>query len=255
MTSTNSSPADSLRTTPADEHRRFVRYRESGDRRLRDDIIRDYQWLVRYCARRFAGRGEPLDDLIQVGQLGLLKAIERYDPEHGSTFPAFATPTLFGELKRHFRDKTWPVRVPRRASDLLVRANVAIEALSQSLGHPPTVPELARFLRVPEDDVLAALDAGEAYRSQPLTADPGGREPERGRAPALLGVEDAGLDANRLDVRRALRSLTADEQRVVYLRFYEGMTQSEIASHIGTSQVSVSRCLQRIYTQLEAIAR
>ncbi len=133
-------------------------------------------------------------------------------------------------------------------------ANAGIEALSQSLGRSPTIPELARFLRVPEEDLLAALDAGEAYRSQPLTGDGDGREPERGR-PDGLGVEDAGLDANRLDVRRALGALTDVEQRVVYLRFYEGMTQSEIAAHIGTSQVSVSRCLQRVYAQLEPIAR
>jgi len=233
-----------------EEHGRFVRYRETNDRRLRDELVVEYQWLVRYCAKRFAGRGEPLDDLLQVAQLGLLKALERYDPDYGSTFAAFATPTLFGELKRHFRDKTWPVRVPRRASDLLVSTGTAIDTLSQALGRSPTMPELARHLQVSEDDLIAALDAGEVYRLHPLVQDGDG---DRGRTAG--GTEDAGLDPARLDMRRALRDLSEEEQRVVYLRFYEGMTQSEIAAHIGTSQVSISRCLRRIFRQLEASTR
>ena len=231
-----------------EERERFVRYQQTRDRRQRDEIIVDYQWLVRYCARRFAGRGEPLEDLIQVAQLGLLKALERYDPDYGSTFAAFATPTITGELKRHFRDRTWPVRVPRRVSDLLVSIGAALDALSQSLGRTPTVPELARYLQVAEDDVLEALDAGAAYRSQPLTADAGGSEPDRGR---FLSVEDTGLEPLRLDVMMALRDLSTTEQRVVQMRFFQGMTQSEIAARIGTSQVTVSRWLERIYRRLE----
>jgi len=237
---------------PSDEdRRRFALYYRTRDRRLRDELIAEHQGLVRYCAKRFAGRGEPLDDLIQVAQLGLIKALERYDPEHGSPFSAFATPTMLGELKRHFRDKTWPLRVPRRASDLLVSIHQAIDTLSQTLGRVPTVPDLAQYMRVPEEDILTALDAGEAYRSQPLITD-NRTDPERGRPLVPVDADDGGLDAARLDVRRALRALSEHEQRLVYLRFYEGLTQSEIAAQVGTSQVSVSRCLRRIYRHLEA---
>jgi len=236
----------------AEQHRRLVRFRQTRDRRLRDELLGEHQWLVRYCANRFTNRGEPLDDLMQVAQLGLLKALERYDPDHGSTFAGFAVPTMLGELKRHFRDTTWAVRVPRRASDLLVTVGSAIERLSQSLGRTPSVAEVAGYLHVTEDEVLAAMEAGAAYRSQPLVAptDESTAHDDR-RTPS---AEDAGLDAARLDVRIAVGELPADDQRVVYLRFYEGLTQSEIAARIGRSQVHVSRCLQRIYRRLEARA-
>jgi len=252
LTGADRSPASGVITSSDDEHRRFVDYRRTGDRRLRNELVDTYQWLVGYCARRFAGRGEPIDDLVQVAQLGLLKAIERYDPDHGSTFAAYATPTLFGELKRHFRDKTWPVRVPRRASDLIAASRLAVDPLSQSLSRAPTVAELARYLHVPEEDLHAALDAGTAYRSQPLLTDGSQPDQERGRPRPPLAVEEDALDPARLDLRRALRTLSDDEQRIVYLRFYEGLTQSAIADRLGASQVAVSRRLRRIFRQLEA---
>jgi RNA polymerase sigma-B factor len=233
-------------------HARFSEYRQTRDRRVRDALLVEHQWLVRYCANRFAGKGEPLEDLEQVAQLGLLKALERYDPSHGSTFPAFAIPTMVGELKRHFRDTTWAVRVPRRSSELMVMVATAIDALSQSLGRTPTVPDIAGYLRVTEDEVLTAMEAGAAYRSQSLatpTDDPHGDDDRH-----TPSAEDAGLDAARLDVRTAISQLPEIEQRVIYLRFYEGLTQSEIADRIGRSQVHVSRCLRDIFRRIESRA-
>jgi RNA polymerase sigma-B factor len=228
---------------------RLVRYHETRDRGLRDELVLEFRWLAHYCANRFSGRGEPLDDLVQVAQLGLLKAIERYDPDHGVNFPGFAVPTVLGEIKRHFRDATWTVRVSRRASDLLVNLGPAAETLSQTLQRAPTVAELARHLRVTDDDVLGALEARQTYRMQPLTPPPGSDDGIDRRLPSS---EDDGLDPSRLTIRLAIGELSDDDQRIVYLRFYEGLTQAEIAYEIGTSQVQISRRLRRIFRRLEA---
>jgi RNA polymerase sigma-B factor len=234
----------------ADDTRvRIVVYRETGDRAVRDKILEEHRWLACYCANRFSGRGEPIDDLVQVAQLGLLKAIERYDPDYGVTFAGYAVPTMIGEIKRHFRDSTWTVRVSRRASDLLGTLAAAVETLSQALSRAPTVAELARHLHVAEEDVLAALDARQAYRMQSLTTP---RDSDDGADRRLPSVEDVGLDPARVSMRIALTGLPEDDQRIVYLRFYEGLTQAEIAAHLGTSQVQVSRRLRRIYRRLEA---
>src|SRR5690349_16688203 len=243
---------DDQHQTPSDEagtRARLARYFATRDRGLRDQLLLEHRWLAHYCANRFAGRGEPLDDLVQVAQLGMLKAIERYDPSYGVSFAGFAVPTMLGEIKRHFRDATWAVRVSRRASDLLVSLGTAVDTLSQQLSRAPTVPELAQFLRVAEDDVLAALEARQAYRMQPL-APPSQDEnrPER----RWTAVEDEHLDPTRITMRMAISELSEDDQRIVYLRFYEGLTQAEIAGRIGTSQVQISRRLRRIYRRLES---
>ena len=228
---------------------RLVRYRETRDRALRDELLAEHRWLATYCANRFAGRGEPLDDLVQVAQLGMLKAIDRYDPSYGVSFAGFAVPTMLGEIKRHFRDATWAVRVSRRASDLLVTLAAAIETLSQTLHRSPTVTELARHLRVSDDDVLAALEARQAYRMQSLSTPP---DVDDGTERRLPIIDDDRLDAGRVTMRMALTELPEDDQRIVYLRFYEGLTQAEIAGRMGTSQVQISRRLRRIYRRLEA---
>jgi RNA polymerase sigma-B factor len=226
---------------------RFQLYWESRERPLRNELVLEHRWLAEYCARRFAHRGESVDDLVQVAQLGLVKAIERFDPHYGVSFAAFAVPTMLGEIKRHFRDTTWPLRVPRSATELLPRLAVATDVLSQRLGRGPTVPELARELLVTEDDVVAALGVRELYRTdQFASADDDGSAPAR-RTPS---VEEPGLDSSRLSVRLALTGLPEEDQRVVYFRFYDGLTQSEIAARIGTSQVQVSRRLRRIYQRL-----
>jgi RNA polymerase sigma-B factor len=234
--------------TAGDPDPRFRLYRESRERPLRNELVLEYRWLAEYCARRFAHRGESVEDLVQVAQLGLVKAIERFDPYYGVSFSSFAVPTMLGEIKRHFRDATWPLRVPRTAIELLPRLATAADELSQRLGRGPTATELARELRVTEDDVAAALEVRELYRTdQFATADDDDGSPPARRMPT---VEEPGLNPARLSVRLALTALPEDDQRVVYYRFYDGLTQSEIAARIGTSQVQVSRRLRRIYQRL-----
>jgi RNA polymerase sigma-B factor len=227
---------------------RLVRYQTTHDRGLRDELLLEHRWLAHYCASRFAGRGEPFDDLVQVAQLGMLKAIERFDPSFGVSFAGFATPTMLGEIKRHFRDATWTVRVSRRASDLLSGLGVSIDTLSQRLQRSPTVSEIARHMSVSDDDVLAALEARQAYRMQPLASPH--RDENEADGP-WTAADDHHMDAAHLSMRLAIDGLPEDDQRIVYLRFYEGLTQAEIAGRIGTSQVQISRRLRRIYRLLE----
>ena len=228
----------------------FRKYADSRDPKIRDGLVEAYRWMAISSARRFANRGEPLDDLIQVASVGLFKAIERFDPERGVPFLGFAKPTILGELRRHFRDATWSVRVPRRAKDLHVSLPTAIERLSQALSRRPTPAEIAAELGVSEDDVLEAMDAGAAYRSSSLdqlieTAPP----PASTEATAQrLRMED------RDQLGRLLGQLPERERRIVYLRFYEEMSQQEIADVVGTSQVHVSRLLRSSLATLHKLA-
>src|SRR3954466_1428586 len=156
----------------AESRAKFVEYRRTGDRRLRNELIEAHKSLASHLARRFANRGEPFDDLLQVAYLGMLKAVERFDPDRNLEFSTFATATVEGELKRHFRDKTWAVRVPRRPQELHLRLGNAINELSQKLHRPPQISELAEELGVSEDSVLEAMEVGGAYRSTSLDAKP-----------------------------------------------------------------------------------
>jgi RNA polymerase sigma-B factor len=231
---------------------RFVRYRKSGDRSLRNELIEEHRWVALHCARRFANRGEPLDDLVQVGMLGVLKAVERFDPEMGVSFTTFAIPTVMGELRRHFRDATWAVRVPRRIKDLHVELGSAVEFLTGELGRAPKVDELARHLAVSEDEVLETMDAGGAYRAGPLVAPSDGDREAGNESEAVGGVDvDLVLADDRLAVRSLLRWLEPRERRIVYLRFFEGLSQSEIAEQVGVSQVHVSRLLRASIERLQ----
>ena len=226
----------------------FRRYRSSGDRQVRDEIIIRHRWIAHYCAKRFANRGEPLDDLVQVAQLGVLKAVERYDPDYGVEFAGFAIPTVTGELRRHFRDATWLVHVGRRPKDLSVTVRHAVEVLQQELQRSPTVEEVASHLRVPEHDVLTALEALEANRTRPLQAVTDDEDDHV--TVRSVGTDDGELDADRLAVRRAIDGLPPRDRQIVILRFYEGLTQAEIAHRVGSSQVQVSRELRRIFRRL-----
>src|SRR6476659_5593127 len=156
--------------------RKFVEFAETRDPALRDQLIEAHLGLAEYLARRFANRGEPLDDLVQVASLGLVKAVERFDPSRGLEFTTFATPTIVGELKRHFRDKGWAVRVPRRVQELHLRVTRVIDDLSLEIGRSPTVPEIALRAGTSEDEVIEAIDAGSAYRSTSLDAGRGDDE-------------------------------------------------------------------------------
>jgi RNA polymerase sigma-B factor len=233
----------------------FGQFAESRDPALRDQLIEAHLGLAEYLARRFTNRGEPLDDLVQVASLGLVKAVERFDPSRGLEFTTFATPTIVGELKRHFRDKGWAVRVPRRVQELHLRVTRVIDDLALELGRSPTVQEIAVRAGTTEDEVIEAIDAGSAYRSASLDA---GRSDDE-ESPGLLG-QLGGLDPelSRAERRAALGPLLSGlgerEQVMLYLRFYEGMTQSEIAKRLGISQMHVSRLLSRSLQTLRELA-
>lgn len=244
---------------PPDE--RFARYRDTGDLTLRDQLIEDHLWIANHVARRFMDRGEPLDDLVQVARLGLVKSLERFDPEHGSSFPAYAMPSVLGEVRRHFRDATWSLKVTRRAKELSLEVTKVTNELSHELGRSPRIDEIADRLEVSEDLVLDALDASAAYRALPLTgAGGGGDGDDDGPSPddgPMLGYEDEQLTStpDRVALRSALAELPERERRIVELRFYEGLTQSEIAAKVGTSQVHVSRLLRASLARLQESLR
>jgi RNA polymerase sigma-B factor len=230
------------------EHEEFAALRRTGDGRLRDRLVEEHLWLARHCARRFSGRGESADDLLQVANLALVKAVDRFDPSFQVRFTTFAVPTIMGELRRHFRDKTWSMRVSRRLKDLHLELKAASEQLAHDLGRSPTVDELADALDCTPEDVLEALEAGAAYRATSLTAGLGSEEGEE----IVPGAEDPDLEETsvRVMLQEALSGLPERERRVIYLRFYLGLTQSEIAEEIGVSQVHVSRILRATLTQL-----
>ncbi len=230
------------------EQERFAQLRKTSDPALRAQLVEDHLWLARHCARRFSGRGESPDDLLQVANLALVNAVDRFDPSFKVRFATFAVPTIVGELRRHFRDRTWSVRVSRRLKDLHLELKAASEQLAHDLGRSATVQELADSLDCTVEDVLEALEAGAAYRSTSLSAGVGGEDSDE----IIPGDDDAELEdtSMRVVVQEALSTLPERERRVVYLRFYLGLTQSEIAEEIGVSQVHVSRILRATLAQL-----
>ena len=228
--------------------------------KLRDDLVRGFLPVAQHIARRFSNRGEPLDDLVQVATVGLINAIDRYSPDRGTDFFSFAVPTISGEVRRHFRDLGWSMRVPRRLKDLHVSINGAVSELSQSLGRAPKPTEIAERLGVPVSEVLEGLEASEAYRSSSLDEM---LSSEQGSATVgeLVGAADAELD--RVDFRQALRPVLAElaerERTIVLLRFFGNMTQTQIADRVGISQMHVSRLLaqtlDRLRTRLDPDTR
>jgi RNA polymerase sigma-B factor len=223
-------------TTNPTDHEAFRQYRAGGDRSIRNRLIEEHRWLAVHCARRFAGKGEPLDDLIQVAMLGVLKAVERFDPDYGAAFASFAVPTITGELRRHFRDTTWAVHVPRRARDLQHTVKVAVNDLSQAFGRSPTADEVADHTGVAVEDVLDALEAARCYRKTPLATPSDDEEDDVDS----LGGDDPSLEA--VDAR--MTELPARERRIVELRYLSGLSQSQIGEIVGVSQVQVSRLLR-----------
>lgn len=221
---------------------RFRALRDTGDQSLRDDLVIHFRWIAARAARRFSDRGEPYDDLLQVGSLGLLKAVERFDPEYGSNFVAFAMPTVIGEIRRHFRDHTWSVHVPRRAKDLRSRVTATIDDLAKEFGRAPKVREIAERLQIGDELVLEAMEAAAAYRSSSLSdSDDEQRQPVR----AALATDDVDLKTmvDRTAIGQLLAELPARERQIVYLRYFEQMSQADIAGMVGTSQVHVGRLI------------
>src|SRR5687768_4738110 len=207
---------------------KFTAFAQSRDERLRAELIEAHLGLAEYLARRFANRGEPLDDLVQVASMGLLKAVDRFEPERGLEFSTYATHTVVGELKRHFRDKGWAVRVPRRMQELHLRLGQVVSTLNQELGRSPTVAEIAQAAGVSEEEVLEAMEAGQAYRFASIDAPMPG-EDDGGSLSATLGEEDEHMVdvEHRVSLSPLIAMLPARQQKILHLRFFEGLTQSE----------------------------
>ncbi|MFE8943039.1 RNA polymerase sigma factor SigF [Streptomyces sp. NPDC007856] len=217
---------------------------------LRNQLVRMHLPLVEHLARRFRNRGEPLDDLTQVATIGLIKSVDRFDPERGVEFSTYATPTVVGEIKRHFRDKGWAVRVPRRLQELRLALTTATAELSQLHGRSPTVHELAEKLAISEEEVLEGLESANAYST--LSLDVPDTDDESPAVADTLGAEDEALEG--VEYRESLKPLLEDlpprEKRILLLRFFGNMTQSQIAQEVGISQMHVSRLLARTLAQL-----
>ncbi len=220
--------------------------------RQRDRIVERCLPLADHIARRFDGRGEPRDDLVQVARVGLVNAVIRFNVDAGSDFVSFAVPTIMGEVRRHFRDNSWSVKVPRRLKELHLRLGAATAELSQRLGRAPTASELAEELGMDRDEVVEGLVAGSSYNT--LSIDSGGNSGTE-EAPAIadtLGDVDLGLDQieNREALRPLLAALPERERMVLLLRFFENLTQTQIAERVGISQMHVSRLLAKSLTRL-----
>jgi RNA polymerase sigma-B factor len=248
-------PADRVSADDRDRAKAmFAAFTDSADaqrrEQVREALITMHLPLVRFLARRYANRGEPMDDLIQAGCIGLVKAVDRFDPERGLEFSTYAAPTILGEIRRHFRDRTWAVHVNRGLQELVSAVTRARAELTQDLGRAPTVAETARLVGRSEEDVLAALDCASAYTTESFET-PVAEELTLGDT---LGGGDEHLDD--VDMHESLRPLVARlparEQRILQLRFYGNRTQSQIAAELGISQMHVSRLLARTLAQLRA---
>ena len=232
----------------------FVEFARTRDVALRDQLVGAHMGLAAYLARRFANRGQPLEDLTQVAALGLLKAVERFDPSLNIEFSTYATTTIVGELKRYLRDKGWAVRAPRRMQELYLSLSRVVDALGQELGRSPTIAELAAEIEASEEDVLEALEAGQAYRFASLDAPRGDGEGDS--VGESMGAEDEELARaeQRAILTPMLDQIPLRQRQIVHLRFFEGLTQSEIARRLGISQMQVSRLLTRSVAQMRAVA-
>ncbi|MDP9224070.1 MAG: RNA polymerase sigma factor SigF [Actinomycetota bacterium] len=225
----------------------FEEYSRTRDRHTRNELIEAHRPLATHLARRYANRGEPVDDLVQVASVGLLKAVERFDPGRGLEFSTFATATVEGELKRHFRDKGWAVRVPRRLQELHLELTRVVSDLGQELGRSPTVAEIARAAGTTDEAVLEGLEIAQAYNFTSLDAPIDNGDGSSTSFAEHLGAEDEHLEnlEYRASLAPEMAKLPERERRILYLRFFKGMTQSEIADKLGISQMHVSRLLNR----------
>ena len=222
------------------------RYHEQGDLQAREELIEQYMSLVRSLARRYSYRGEQLEDLVQIGAIGLIKAIDRFDLDRGVELTTYATPNIIGEIKRHFRDKGWSVRVPRGLQELNVRLSRLIERLTVELSRSPKIAELAEAAGVTEEEVLEALESSRAYSSLSLSG--GGGDDDDDLDPLeSIGTEEHMYEVSedRAVLEPGWRVLDDRERRILHLRFFEGLTQSQIAQQVGISQMHVSRLIRR----------
>jgi RNA polymerase sigma-B factor len=222
--------------------------------RIRDELVVAHLNLVRYLSVKFANRGETLEDLVQVGTVGLIKAIDRFDLTRGVEFTTYATPTIVGEIKRHFRDKGWALKVPRRLQELNLSVNRAMEKLTVGLGHSPTVAELAKQLNASEEEILEAQELGQAYNLLSLDTEVTGDGDKNSQTLAdYIGHPDPQLAnlEDRANLERAFEVLSRRERVILFLRFYESVSQTEIAKRLNVSQMHVSRLQQKALEKLK----
>jgi RNA polymerase sigma-B factor len=234
----------------------FRCYQRDGDLHARRQLIERYLPLARSLARRYERRGESFDDLVQVASLGLIKAIDRFEPERGLNFSSYAVPTMLGELRRYFRDSGWALHVPRGMQELVLRVNGAVERLSGELGSSPSPQQIADELNLTVEEVLEALAANAAYDTAPLDTPLRSRDDEGQSIAETFGETDDRFELieDRTSISRALKSLPERERLILHLRFVEDLTQSEISQRIGVSQMHVSRLIRRALEQVRLAA-
>jgi RNA polymerase sigma-B factor len=234
--------------TRIDDRILLRRYHEDGDLQAREQLIEQYMSLVRSLARRYSYRGEQLEDLVQIGAIGLIKAIDRFDLDRGVELTTYATPNIIGEIKRHFRDKGWSIRVPRGLQELNVQLSRLVEQLTVQFSRSPTIPELAKAAGVEEEEVLEALESGRAYSTLSLSVGSGGGDDDDDLDPLeSLGTEEHQYEVSedRAVLAPGFKVLDERERKILQLRFFEGLTQSQIAQQVGISQMHVSRLIRR----------
>lgn len=246
----------SAATHDHDTARLFARLHEHGDPRARELLIRHYMPLARSLANRYRRSSEPFEDLVQVANLGLVKAVDRFRPERGHSFATFAIPTIFGELRRYFRDSGWAVHLPRGLQERTLQVDSARQRLTAQSGRAPTVDEIAQYLELSRDEVLEALQAAHAYSSVSLDSPSPGADDDASTYGDTHGKEDERYELIEADlsIATAALELTARERLLLHLRFKQGLTQTEIAARIGVSQMQVSRLLRRAIDHLQHLA-
>jgi RNA polymerase sigma-B factor len=234
----------------------FRRYQSDGDLAARRQLIERYLPLARSLARRYDGRGESLDDLVQVASLGLVKAIDRFEAERGLSFSSYAVPTMLGELRRYFRDTAWALHMPRAMQERVLKVNGAIEQLSSELGRSPSPQQLAEVLNLPVEEVLEAIEANTAYATSSLDTPMHSADDDSQTVAETVGAMDDRFELieDRASISQALKTLPERERLILHLRFVEDLTQSEIAQRIGVSQMHISRLIRQALEQVRAVA-
>ena len=240
-----------------EDRRLLVRYHESGDAGAREELVKRFLPLARQLARRYQRTNEPLDDLMQVASVGLVKAIDRFDPERGTAFSTFAVPTILGELKRYFRDAGWAAHVPRGMQERAMRLEQAVEALHRRLGRSPSTKEVAAELDQTEEEVLETLEAQSAYDAVSLEQQRSDDSQGGDTYADTLATEEESYELVEYEatIEPALKALSSRDRMILHLRFSEDMTQSEIAERIGVSQMHVSRLIRQALTRLREVAK
>ena len=238
------------------DRRLLARYHRHGDGAAREELVARFLPLARQLARRYQRGREPLDDLVQVASVGLVKAVDRFDPDRGTAFSSYAVPTILGELKRYFRDAGWAVHVPRGMQERVLEVNATVAKLARQLGRSPTPAEVAGSLSMPVEEVLEAMEAAVAYDAISLEAPRSGQESESAQYGETLGSEDERFELIELgaSIAPTIRALPERDRLVLHLRFVEDLTQSEIAARIGVSQMHVSRLIRRALARLRTVA-